>query len=78
MSAWETRLFFSYPISLWCRNLLLFFLGPAVEYDGQTCQGIPTPPPILGQHTNDVLTDILGYDRKEILKMEDEGVVKCY
>ena len=55
-----------------------FFLGPAVEYDGQTCEGIPTPPPMLGQHTNDVLIDILGYDRKEIHKMEGEGVVKCY
>lgn len=55
-----------------------FFLGPAVEYDGQTCQGIATPPPMLGQHTNDVLRDILGYDRKDILKMEDEGVVKYY
>ncbi|KAK2564976.1 Succinate--hydroxymethylglutarate CoA-transferase, partial [Acropora cervicornis] len=33
--------------------------GPAVEYDGQTCQGIATPPPMLGQHTNDVLIDIL-------------------
>ena len=33
---------------------------------------------MLGQHTNDVLIDILGYDRKDILKMEDEGVVKCY
>ncbi|XP_015751806.1 PREDICTED: succinate--hydroxymethylglutarate CoA-transferase-like [Acropora digitifera] len=52
--------------------------GPAVEYDGQTCQGIATPPPMLGQHTNDVLRDILGYDRKDILKMEDEEVVKCY
>lgn len=69
-------------MSFWCRrcrNLLLFFsLGPAVEYDGQTCQGIATPPPMLGQHTNDVLRDILGYDRKDILKMEDEEVVKCY
>lgn len=52
--------------------------GPAVEYNGQTCKGVPTPPPMLGEHTNEVLTDLLGYDDLEILKLENDGVVKCY
>lgn len=49
-----------------------------MEYNGQTCQGVPTPPPMLGEHTNEVLTDLLGYDDLEILKLENDGVVKCY
>ena len=52
--------------------------GPAVEYNGQTRHAAPTPPPLLGEHTNEVLTDLLGYTDLEIMKLEDEGVVKCY
>ncbi|CAH3155918.1 unnamed protein product [Porites evermanni] len=52
--------------------------GPAVEYNGQTCQGVPSPPPILGEHTTEVLTHLLDYDDAEILKLENDGVVYCY
>jgi len=52
--------------------------GPAVEYNGQTCQGVPIPPPILGEHTIEVLTELLDYDDMKILKLENDGVVKCY
>lgn len=54
------------------------FIGPAVEYNGQTCQGVPFPPPILGEHTTEVLTHLLDYDDAEILKLENDGVVYCY
>ena len=56
----------------------LCFIGPAVEYNGQTCQGVPSPPPILGEHTTEVLTHLLDYDDAEILKLENDGVVYCY
>ena len=52
--------------------------GPAVEYNGHTCQGVPIPPPILGQHTTEVLTGLLGYDDMDVLKLENDGIVKCY
>ena len=52
--------------------------GPAVEYNGQTSQGVPTPPPILGEHTAEVLTGLLGYNDMDILQLENNGIVKCY
>ena len=36
---------------------------------------IRTPPPLLGQHTDEVLRDLLGMKREEISKLKAEGVV---
>ena len=36
---------------------------------------IRTPPPLLGQHTEEVLSDILGMDADEIQKLKHEGVI---
>ena len=36
---------------------------------------IRTPPPLLGQHTNEILRDILGMDASEIEELKGEGVV---
>ncbi|KAL9966008.1 hypothetical protein ACROYT_G024015 [Oculina patagonica] len=52
--------------------------GPAVEYNGQTCQGVPTAPPILGQHTKEILTELLEYNDKEIRNLEQDGVIESY
>lgn len=49
-----------------------------MEYNGQTCQGVPMPPPILGEHTAEVLTGLLGYNDMDILQLENDGIVKCY
>ena len=54
------------------------FSGPAVEYNGQTCQGVPTAPPILGQHTNEILLDLLEYSDKDISDLEQDGVIESY
>ena len=48
-----------------------------MEYNGQTCQGIPTAPPLLGQHTTEILTNILEYSDKEISSLEQDGVIGC-
>lgn len=37
--------------------------------------GIRTPPPTLGQHTDEVLRDLLGYTKKDVLALKQEGVV---
>jgi len=54
---------------------------------GEICQiGIPMrfsetnpeiklPPPTLGQHANEILTKILGYDAKRIEELEGDGVI---
>ena len=36
---------------------------------------IRTPPPLLGQHTSEVLGDILGMSETDIAKLKTEGVV---
>ena len=37
--------------------------------------GIRTPPPVLGQHTDEVLGEVLGLGAKEIRKLREEKVV---
>eukprot|EP01127_Copromyxa_protea_P012001 TRINITY_DN3082_c0_g1_i2.p1 TRINITY_DN3082_c0_g1~~TRINITY_DN3082_c0_g1_i2.p1 ORF type:complete len:412 (+),score=71.26 TRINITY_DN3082_c0_g1_i2:148-1383(+) len=36
------------------------------------------PPPLLGQHTREVLADILGYDQEKIGALNREGVIKIH
>lgn len=36
---------------------------------------IRTPPPTLGQHTDEVLTDLLGMSKDDIASLRSEGVV---
>ena len=36
---------------------------------------IRTPPPLLGEHTDEVLREIIGMSESEIKKLKDEGVV---
>jgi len=59
-------------------DLSSLFSGPAVEYDSQTCQGVPSPPPMLGQHTTEILTEMLQYSDKEIYNLERDGVIESY
>ena len=36
---------------------------------------IRTPPPLLGQHTDEVLRDIVGMDESEIRNLRADGIV---
>ena len=36
---------------------------------------IRTPPPLLGQHTDEILRDIVGMDEREIQDLKREGIV---
>lgn len=45
-----------------------------VKYS-ETQPTIRTPPPLLGQHSNEVLQDLLGMNDDEIARLRDEGVV---
>lgn len=33
------------------------------------------PPPLLGQHTNDILQEILGYGEEAIIAMRESGII---
>ena len=37
--------------------------------------GIRTPPPLLGQHTDEILKNIVGMDEDEIRNLKQEGIV---
>ena len=54
----------------------LLHVGPAVEYNGKTSLVEPIPPPVLGQHTEEVLRDILEYSDSEIDSLEQDGAVE--
>lgn len=36
------------------------------------------PPPMLGEHTEETLTNLLGLTTKEVDALEDEGIVSCW
>ena len=46
-----------------------------VKYSDAT-PGIRAPPPVLGQHTDEVLRNDLGLDPMEIARLRKEGVVR--
>ena len=48
--------------------------GPAVRYSG-TPTVEPTAPPLLGQHTEEVLGGMLGYTTAQIDRLRLNGVV---
>ncbi|BFZ01364.1 hypothetical protein BsWGS_04403 [Bradybaena similaris] len=48
--------------------------GPAVRYS-ETKTVDPTPPPLLGQHTDEVLKGLLGYSSKSLLTLRNQKVI---
>ncbi|KAJ3338203.1 hypothetical protein HDU93_009863 [Gonapodya sp. JEL0774] len=49
-------------------------VGPPINYSG-TPPTIRRPPPRLGEHTSEVLEELLGYDKSKIEALAKEGVV---
>ncbi|KAI8596692.1 CoA-transferase family III domain-containing protein [Dissophora ornata] len=48
--------------------------GPAVKYS-DTKTSIRFPPPLLGQHTDEILKDVLGYDEQRIQELKEKKAV---
>jgi len=36
------------------------------------------PPPMLGEHTEETLTGLLGMTEDQVRNLEDEGIVSCW
>lgn len=49
-------------------------VSPPVKYSASVT-GVRTPPPLLGQHTEEVLTSLLGYDGSKITELRKNGIV---
>ena len=49
-------------------------VSPPVKFS-EAEPSIRSPPPTLGQHTDEVLTDMLGMGKEEIDSLKSEGVV---
>ena len=49
-------------------------VSPPVKFS-EAEPSIRSPPPTLGQHTDEVLTDMLGMGKDEIESLKSEGVV---
>ena len=45
-----------------------------IKYSEAT-PGVRTPPPTLGQHTDEILGSILNYGKEDIAQLKAEGVV---
>ena len=51
----------------------LQLVGIGAKLDG-IAPGVDSPPPTLGEHTNDILNE-LGYDKAQILGLKEEGAI---
>jgi crotonobetainyl-CoA:carnitine CoA-transferase CaiB-like acyl-CoA transferase len=55
-----------------------FLAGPAVEYNGKTSFVPVFSPPLLGQHTKEILREVLGYNDSQIEALHDSGSVATH
>jgi crotonobetainyl-CoA:carnitine CoA-transferase CaiB-like acyl-CoA transferase len=49
-------------------------VGLGIRIDGRDC-GFRSAPPELGQHTSEVLHDLLGYDAARIKRLKNAGII---
>ncbi|KAF8304746.1 CAIB BAIF family enzyme [Clavulina sp. PMI_390] len=52
----------------------LKLVAPPVHYNGERLP-VRTPPPWLGQHTEEILTEELGYSKEEVVALREEGAI---
>jgi len=49
-------------------------IGPVIKFSGTPCI-VESPPPLLGEHTEEVLRDVAGYDDEKIARLRKAGAI---
>jgi len=49
-------------------------IGPVIKFSGTPCV-VESPPPLLGEHTEEVLRDVAGYDDEKIAQLRKAGAI---
>jgi len=60
------------------RTPVTFSNRNAESDDLQTNHNMKLPPPVLGQHTEEILSSVLGIRTEELLELERNGVIQCW
>lgn len=55
----------------------MYLPAPAVDYVNTNSARQHVPPPLLGQHTQEVLSNLLGFKQDEINDLTRRGVISC-
>jgi len=56
--------------------LFVFFIGPAIEYDGISQLAPARHPPLMGEHTIEILKDVLHYEESKIEELLSSQAVQ--
>ena len=51
-------------------------VGSPLRFERARNRTSPVPPPLLGEHTNTILSELLGYGDSDIARLADDGVVQ--
>ena len=55
------------------------FSNANIEFDDvQANLNMKLPPPVLGQHTEEILSTVLGLRTEELQELEQSGVIQCW
>jgi crotonobetainyl-CoA:carnitine CoA-transferase CaiB-like acyl-CoA transferase len=49
-------------------------IAPPLKFSETPCR-VERPPPLLGQHTEDILTSLLGYSKEDVARLVEEKVI---
>ena len=49
-------------------------VGPPATFS-ESAIGIQSPPPLLGEHNQEILTQLLGYSDEEVQDLKERGVI---
>lgn len=49
-------------------------IGPALKFSDTGCK-LTSPPPLLGEHTEEILTEILGYSEEDLARLRKSGAI---